>query len=140
MEFYSRAAVGLSASEIQRHVRIGNLPDWCASIEKVLAQGRERGEIYCVWGDFRIHREMIRDGLRFSLPGCPNALQWTVTADGAAGQVVVHCTINRPDHDPDFVDSIERFVLDWKQGLEAAPARIRDAGSPQPGEPMPWFG
>ena len=140
MEFYSRAAVGLSASEIQRHVRIGNLPDWCASIEKVLDQAGERGEIYCLWGEFRIHREMIRDGLRFSLPGCPNALQWTLTADGAAGQVVVHCTINRPDHDPDFVDSIHQFVLDWKQGLEAAPARIRDAGSPQPGDEMPWFG
>jgi len=140
MEFYSKAGAGLSTRDIQRHVRIATLPDWCASIDKVLSHEGERGEIYCVWGSFRVHREMIRDGVRFSLPGCPNALQWTVTADGSGRCVIVHCTINRAEHDPDFVASIDQFVLDWKQGLESGPSRIRAACASAPGDEMPWFG
>jgi hypothetical protein len=60
--------------------------------------------------------QRVRDGVRFTLPGCPNALAWTVTAEPEG--VLVHCTINRTEHDPDFIESIETFVEDWRTGLE----------------------
>ncbi len=139
MEFIARASTLMRDADLQRYVRIDNLPDWCASIEKVIANQGEKGEIFSLWGQFRIHREMIRDGVRFTLPTCPNALQWTVTA-GASGskEAVIHCTINREEHDPDFIESIEQFVADWKEGVEAG------RGRPQParasGQCTPWYG
>jgi hypothetical protein len=60
--------------------------------------------------------EPIRDGVRFTLPGRPNALAWTVTAKSEG--VLVHCTISRTEHDPDFIESIETFVEDWQAGLD----------------------
>jgi hypothetical protein len=76
----------------------------------------DAGEIYCLWGQFEVRREPIRDGVRFTLPGCPNALAWTVTAESES--VLVHCTIKRTEHDPDFIESIETFIEDWQAGLE----------------------
>ena len=115
MEFFASAPVRLRAEDLQRHLRIDNLPQWCASIDKVLSHEGDRGDIYCTWGEMRIRRDVIRDGVRFTLPACVNAVQWTITADNG---VTVHCTSNRPTHDPDFVESLEQFVADWKSGLE----------------------
>lgn len=133
MEFFASARSRLRAEELQRHVRIDNLPQWCASINKVISHEGERGDIYCVWGEFRIRREVIRDGVRFTLPGCPNALQWTLTTDGPVGDVIIHCSINRQTHEADFVASLEQFVADWKAGVEGGAQRIaadapRDSG------------
>lgn len=121
MEFFATAAVPASVAELQRRLTITDLPRWCASISEVFSDAGERGEIYCVWGQFRVNREAIRDGVRFTLPGCPNALQWTITTGQPPdpGKVVVHLTINRTEHDPDFVDSNRQFVADWTTGLEA---------------------
>lgn len=78
-------------------------------------------EIYCVWGTCHTHREDLSHGVRFSLPGCPNALQWTVTTGHLPNpqHTVIHLTINRTGQDQDFIDSIQQFVDDWKTGLEA---------------------
>lgn len=121
MEFYATAAIRTDALELQRRLTIAALPHWCASIDTVLCDEGSRGEIYCVWGTFRVHREDIRDGVRFSLPGCPNALQWTVTAGQLPDphKIVVHLTINRAEHDADFIVSNELFVAAWRAGLEA---------------------
>lgn len=121
MEFYATADVRTDALELQRRLSIATLPQWCASIDKVLGDEGSRGEIYCVWGTFRVHREDLRDGVRFTLPGCPNALQWTVTTGQPPDPhtVVVHLTINRAGHDADFIASNEQFVADWRAGLEA---------------------
>jgi hypothetical protein len=120
MEFFATAAIPASVADLQRRLTIADLPRWCASVDKVLSDEGSCGEIYCVWGGFRIHREDIRDGVRFTLPECPNALQWTVTTGQPPrpDEVVVHLTINRVEHDPDFVDSNRQFVADWKAGLE----------------------
>ena len=124
MEFFSLATVRMSASDLQRFVNIQNLPEWCASIDKVLSVRDERGDIYCVWGEFRVHRELISDGVRFTLPDCKNAIQWTLSPNpDNSAQIMVHCTINRPSQDPDFVESLEEFVNDWRDGLEAWPSR-----------------
>ena len=120
MEFFSVTNIPTSAAELQQRLTISDLPRWCASIEKVLEAATTNGEIYCVWGTFRTNREEIRGGVRFTLPGCANVLQWTVTTELPPDpqQTVIHLTINRNDHDSDFIDTIQQFVDDWKTGLE----------------------
>jgi len=121
MEFFATATVRTDVLELQRRLSISDFPRWCASVSEVFSDEGTRGEIYCVWGRFRVHREDIRDGVRFTLPGCPNALQWTVTTGQSPepNKVVVHLTINRCEHAPDFVESNQQFVADWVSGLQA---------------------
>ncbi|HFQ13391.1 MAG TPA: hypothetical protein ENK40_01195 [Gammaproteobacteria bacterium] len=120
MEFFATAKVTVSEQELQQQVQIASLPRFCASIYEVLGDQGEQGEINTLWGVFRVHREAICGGVRFTLPGCPNAAAWTVTIDGdRPGEATVHCTINRRQHDADFIESLEAFVEDWREGLEA---------------------
>lgn len=141
MEFYTSAGINLPPLLIQRNIHIANLADYCASIEKVLSCQGDKGEIYCVWGEFKVHRELIRQGVRFTLPGCPNALQWTITAAvDAPAKVQIHCSIDRPEHDEDFIESIRQFVEDWKQGLEAGKTSARQASSTAAADCLPVYG
>jgi hypothetical protein len=121
MEFFATITIPASPADLQRRLTISELPRWCASIEKVLSDAKSSGEIYCVWGKFHTNREDMRNGVRFSLPGCANALQWTVTTGHQPNpqHTVIHATINRTEQDQDFIDSIQKFVEDWKAGLEA---------------------
>ena len=121
MEFFATTIIPASAADLQRRLTISELPNWCASIEQVLSDEMSSGEIYCVWGTFHTHREILRSGVRFSLPGCPYAFQWTVTTGHLPNprHTVIHLTINGTEHDQDFIDSIQQFVDDWKAGLEA---------------------
>lgn len=141
MEFFATADIHVRAAKLQKNLCIGNLPRWCASIEQVLKNQGDRGSIYCLWGEFRVHRELIGGGVRFSLPTCPNGLQWTVTVENGApvGKASVHCTSNRREHALDFIESVERFVADWKAGLEGDGQRV-GRPVPQARECMPWFG
>lgn len=119
MEFYAFARVSTDSAQLQGALTITRLPDFCASIDEVFADHGDKGEMYCLWGPFVVNREPIRDGVRFSLPGCPNALAWTVAVNlESPGEVVVHCTINRRKPDVDFADSIRQFVDAWACGLE----------------------
>lgn len=119
MEFFAFARVSTDSAQLQAALTISCLPDFCASVDKIFTDHGDYGEIYCLWGQFVVNREPIRDGVRFSLPGCPNALAWTVAVNSEASrEVVVHCTINRRQPDIDFADSIRRFVDDWTVGLE----------------------
>jgi len=121
MEFFATTTIPASPADLQRRLTIGELPRWCASIEKVLSDAQSSGEIYCVWGAFDTNREEMRNGVRFSFPGCPMALQWTVTTGHQPNpqQTVIHLTINRTEQDQDFIDSVRKFVDDWKAGLDA---------------------
>ena len=124
MEFFALAQCPLTETQIQDTLRGQQLADWCATINRVLHWEDEQGEIYSLWGQFRVRRELIRGGVRFTLPECPNALAWTLTvAPPAVGGeaspgIQVHCTINRTEHDPEFIATLEDFVDDWRQGLE----------------------
>jgi hypothetical protein len=121
MEFFATAACALTPEQLQQRLTGPRLAEHCASIDRVLHWQDEQGEIYCLWGQFRVNRELIRDGVRFTLPYCPNALAWTITAEmdsTGANRVLVHGTINRSEHEPDFVESIEAFLDDWRAGLE----------------------
>ena len=73
MECFATADVVATVAESQRCLSITDLPRWYESVDKTLSDVGDSGEIYCVWGRFLVHREEIRDGLRFTLPGCPNA-------------------------------------------------------------------
>lgn len=121
MEFIATTIIPASAADLQRRLTINKLPHWCASIEKVLSDAKSSGEIFCVWGTFRAHREELLHGVRFTLPDCPNAFQWTVTTGHKPDpqHTVIHLSINRVEQDRDFIDSIRKFVDDWKAGLEA---------------------
>ncbi|MBK1720044.1 hypothetical protein [Thiocystis violacea] len=123
MEFFATSPADWSAQSLQPHLTGPRLSAVCASIDRVLHwdNTRDEGEIYCLWGQFEIRRECIREGVRFTLPTCPNAFAWTRTAledpaPSGAG-VLIHATINRTEHDPDFIASIEAFVEDWRAGL-----------------------
>ena len=120
MEFFSEANINISHERLQRKITIDTLPSFCNSINEVLEHNGTRGKIYCIWGQFLIHRELINNGIRFTLPKCPNAFQWTITTDQSPvpDKVLVHSSINRKEHEEDLIESIEQFMSDWKKGLE----------------------
>lgn len=119
MEFFSQVKSAVSVQDLQAQLTLVSLPRWCDSIYEVTEQDEPCGEMHCLWGMFRVCREVIRGGVRFSLPGCPNAFAWTVTTDLDPDPllVVVHAAINRQEHDPDFIESIETFIDEWREGL-----------------------
>jgi hypothetical protein len=121
MEFLATTTISASAEDLQHRLTIAELPRWCASVERVLKDNKTNGEIFCVWGTFHANREVMSNGVRFSLPDCPNAFQWTVTTGHQPNpqHTYIHATINRVEQDQDFVDSLRKFVDDWKAGLEA---------------------
>jgi len=143
MEFFAYADAHMSATDLQRYIRIQSLSEWCASIEKVLSHSAERGSIMLAWGEFTVHQEVIRDGIHFSLPGCGNAMQWTITAEPKikGGLVTVHCTVNKTELESDYHAQLEKFVADWKLGLESGWQRIQQALNSKPKvECAPWYG
>ena len=120
MEFFATAAIDANVQALQS-VTVAGLDRYCSEIDRVLdVVDEDEGEIYCTWGQFRVLRQLINGGVRFTLPGCPNALSWTLTTGHPPDPqgIVIHLTINRADHDPDFVASIEDFVEAWRRGLE----------------------
>jgi len=84
----------------------------------------------------RVRRDRINGGVRFSSVDCPNALAWTVTTGlpQHPGQLVIHCTINRRGHEPDFIDAIELFLDAWAlralRGLCRAPEPLLIPAAP----------
>lgn len=137
MEFFRYLDSDRAADWLGR-IDITNLPMYCASIDRVLSTQGDHGVIYCLWGEFEVRRELIHSGVRFTLPHCPNALTWTITAeDDAQGptRITIHCTINRENHDEAFVESIHQFMDDWRWGLVAhrnVPLRLPSGGALSP--------
>lgn len=124
MEFTRLAVVDMSAADIQRHVTVATLPEWCASIVEAHSKDGNQGRITCLSGDFVVHRELLNSGVRFSIPAGPHAIQWTVTTD-ALGEVLVHCTLNSPQAttETDLSQALNCFVDNWKAGLEGWESR-----------------
>ena len=119
MEFFQEVKPeNIDVVNLKKLLIIGSLPDFCDSIETVISEQNQEGEIYCVWGQFNIRREVIRYGVRFSLLNCPHALAWTITYHEQKGVIVIHCTIDKKEEDEDFVQSIHQFVTDWRHGIE----------------------
>ena len=145
MESFAQAVVSLPAVELQRHIRIDNLADWCPAISGLVPHSGERGSIVCQWGEeCRVHREVIRHGLRFTLPGTEHALQWTLTTPvDRPGVVIVHCTADAAHEQADLAAEIELFVRAWKEGIEAGANKLKaDRAAKAAALPSctPWFG
>ncbi|MGM0553651.1 MAG: hypothetical protein ACQETK_07630 [Pseudomonadota bacterium] len=116
MEFFRQITSRTSPEDLQQTLTVPALPGHCDAIDTLIEdQGPDAGIVYCLWGEFRVHRECINGGVRFSLPGCPNGLAWTLTTGHPPkpDAVMLHLTINRPDHEPDFVESLEAFADAW---------------------------
>jgi hypothetical protein len=121
MEFFAEIEQNEIEIEVLRdRLQIATLPGHCKSIDTVICDDGNRGEIYCIWGQFSVSREPIRNGVRFALLDCPHALAWTVAYHAKRRTLVVHCTIDDREEERDFVESIERFVSDWAFGLKYA--------------------
>jgi hypothetical protein len=122
MEFYAEIeGQAISPESLYELVTIARLPELCASIDSVVSvQSARTGEIYCVWGQFDVSRDRIRNGVRLALLNCPHALAWTIAAKQEDGTVVVHCTIDDRQAEEEFVETIEQFVNDWASGLTPA--------------------
>ena len=120
MEFFAIADID-TKPEILQELTVHQLNQYCADIDKVLhIENDNNADIYCVWGEFTVHRQVINGGVRFTMPNCPNAFAWTITTghDPEPEKVVIHGTINRTEHDPDFIESLQCFIDAWKDGLE----------------------
>ena len=120
MEFFEVANIDTTVATIQA-ITVGDLDKYCSDIDRVLTmENKDLATIYCAWGQFVVERQTIHGGIRFTLPNCPNALGWTLTTghDPKPEKIIIHCTINRTDHDAIFIESIEDFVNAWRRGLE----------------------
>ena len=120
VEFFAIADIE-TKPEILQELTVHKLNQYCADIDKVLhIENDNSADVYCVWGEFTVHRQVINGGVRFSLPDRPNASAWTITTgfEPEPKKVVIHGTINRTEHDADFIESIQLFIHSWKVGLE----------------------
>ena len=118
MEFFQETVYpDLTLDRLRALLTIRNLPTLCESISTVISDENQRGEIYSIWGQFRISREEIICGVRFSLLDCPHAFAWTITYHAENQRLVVHCTIDKQQHEQDFIDSIHDFTRNWLNGL-----------------------
>jgi len=120
MEFFDEIKVlaPIKADNLKALLEIKNLTTLCNSISSIIKNNHSDGVIYCVWGEFRINREVLKNGIRFSMPDCPNALMWSITSENSGKSIIIHCTINKTSHEEDFIYSINEFVRDWKKGIE----------------------
>lgn len=121
MEFFEELEKsGVDVEVLKGLLRISTLPCHCHSIDSVISEHQNGGEIYCVWGQFTVSRQLIKNGVRFSLLNCPHALAWTITYHEERAMLVVHCTIDDREVDMEFLESILLFVSDWRLGLSNA--------------------
>ncbi len=120
MEFYGLADWQTTEQEIQQKVRLDNMPDFCELIYYRMGSQGELCKFDTLWGQFHLRREKINGGVRFTMPDCPNGLSLTITTGHPPEpqKVFVHCTINRLEHDPNFIETLEDFVKSWVAGLE----------------------
>lgn len=118
MEFFRELKTFIQDShELKNALTISTLPVYCSSIQTIISDNDDEGEIYCLWGQFNIRRDVIRHGVRFALLNCPHALTWTITYHQQAQEIIIHCTIDKKDEDKDCIESIHHFVTDWETGL-----------------------
>jgi hypothetical protein len=121
MEFFKEIErPGVDVDALKGLLQISSLPHHCRSIDSVISDEHNIGEIYCVWGLFNISREIIKNGVRFALLDCPHAFAWTITYHDDRNMLVVHCTIDDRDEDAEFIETIDEFVADWGFGLTNA--------------------
>ena len=120
MEFFKIVDACTTEKAIQENLKLENLEEFCESIFPL----EEHPEVCLtggIWGEFTVRRDLIMGGVRFSMLNCPNALAWTITTGypPARNKVVIHLTINRKRKQEQFVEEINIFLEDLRNGLTA---------------------
>lgn len=143
MEFFAIADISTSPEALQERITLASLPDFCESFALVDRVEGHGCEVESIWGRFKVVRQEIAGGLRFTMPTCPNCFAWTITTGlpPVPEKVVIHGTINRTGHELWFIESMEEFVQQWKAGLEAqtaggAASKVKGGLQPLPGLKM----
>lgn len=118
MEWLRRIEPAIDVDRLESLCSLSALPRLCSDVYEV-AETEPGGwaEISCVWGVFDIRRSPIRNGVRYELLSCPNALQWTVTTRN--GVTTLHGSVNQDVLDPDFAASLRAFIDHFQAGLAA---------------------
>jgi len=120
MEFFKIIEKQTSEENIQEKITPQNLENFTESM--FLLEQLENDFIGAtLWGEFLISYDKIKGGVRFALLDCPNALQWTITADFSAerNKIVLHATINQIQKPDEFIEEIEEFLMEWEAGLNS---------------------
>jgi len=119
MEFFKIINTQTTQDNIQKEITFENLDELCSSIFILESKGNT-AQVGSLWGEFSLHRDKMRGGLRFSFLECPNALAFTFTTGflPEPDQIVLHLTINRTSIAQEFTEEIEEFMMDWKHGIE----------------------
>lgn len=137
MEFFEFADILTTREEIRSNLSMDALPFFCEEIETVDA-AEELGRViyFRHWGRFHLRQEEVMGGVRFSVPDCPNALAWTVTTGHPPypEKIVLHATINRLEHDAEFIAATKALLATLKNGLEE-----NFNGEPANAEPRPFL-
>lgn len=60
MEFYKYANVDIDVDRLQEIVTIRNLSQLCNSIYDIIQDDTTKNKIYCIWGHFKINKEIIK--------------------------------------------------------------------------------
>ena len=118
MEFFQELNhSSLDLPQLSEALTISNLPSLCDSINSVISDHGNQGEIHCVWGQFNVTREELKTGVRFSLVNFPHAFAWTITLHDDPQKLVIHCTNDKQHLEQDFFDTIVVFMEDFVKGL-----------------------
>ncbi|MEW6595071.1 MAG: hypothetical protein AB1413_09405 [Thermodesulfobacteriota bacterium] len=135
MEFFAFAEVRTSEEAIRSKVSIDTLPFYCEEIEAV-DEAEELGRViyFRHWGRFHVVSAHVMGGVRFWVPDCPNALAWTVTTGypPEPDKIVLHATISRTEHSPDFLAATQSLLATFKSGLEGKFSSDSAQAPPQP--------
>lgn len=110
----------ISTDRLVKLCTLENLPSLCEdvyAVNEVAADGAT-AKTECLWGVFEVECRPVKNGVRYALTSCPNALQWTVTS--RRGETTLHCSINQMQPEEEFAESIREFFLHFGEGLERA--------------------
>ena len=118
MEFFETVSWNVDPAGLAEALSLKRLPEICSDIYEILEIDGEFGRLACVWGTFDVRRSVICCGVRFELTSCPCAMQWTATVHPTeTDHVVCHCTIDSPNLDPEFIQSLENFLRRFAEGI-----------------------
>lgn len=118
MELFRELDLSTSEKQLQELLTISKLEDICPTTV-VFGANDSVAETGSNWGEFRIRRDEITGGVRFSMLNCPNALAWTITTGypPSPEKVLIHATLNRTEKNPEFINELNEFLDDWSDGI-----------------------
>ncbi len=108
----------IPVEKVVSHCTLKNLPSLCEDIYEVseVAADGATAKTECLWGVFEVECRPVKNGVRYALTSCPNALQWTVTS--RRGETTLHCSINQMAPEEEFAESIREFFQHFCAGVE----------------------